>query len=75
MSNAETHTVSMPGELWKLVDDHAASNHTKVSQVFQDAIKNYLLDNDMKGKRLRIFDVVFMLLLFVIILLLLVVVL
>ena len=74
MSNSETHTVSMPSDLWKLVDDHAVSNHTKVSQVFQDAIKNYLLDNE-KGKRFRVFDFLLLLLLFVIILLLMVVIL
>ena len=74
MSNSETHTVSMPSELWKLVDDHAVSNHTKVSQVIQDAIKNYLLDNE-KGKRFRVFDFLLLLLLFVIILLLMVVIL
>lgn len=69
MSNSETHTVSMPSELWKIVDGHADSNRTSRSNVFQDAIKNYLLND--KERKYRIFDIVIVLLLFVIILLLL----
>ena len=69
MSNSETHTVSMPSELWKVVDVHADSNHTSRSNVFQDAIKNYLLSG--KERKYRIFDVIIVLLLFVIIFILL----
>ena len=68
MSNSETHTVSMPSELWKLVFDHAKSNHIKYSEVFQSSVKNYLLSG--KERKYRIFDVIIMLLLFVILLLL-----
>ena len=68
MSNSETHTVSMPSELWKVVDVHADSNHTSRSNVFQDAVKNYLLSG--KKRKYRVFDVIIMLLLFVILLLL-----
>lgn len=62
----------MPSELWKVVDDFTVANHVKRSSVFQDAIKNYLMND--KGKRYRVFDFVIMLLLIIIILLLLVVV-
>ena len=70
MSNSETHTVSMPPDFWVGIDEIASNEHSTRSAIIQDSVKAKLSANDDKGRRYRLFDIVFMLLLFVIILLL-----